>query len=93
MSDFEIVSDIEKKKIDDKEHYFVTVSYQSKAHIVGDGDEAIDKKEELIQELKQLIETSDETEPERVQCNGTTADGDRCTRTTTDESGYCYQHR
>lgn len=28
-----------------------------------------------------------------VQCQGTTADGSRCERMTTDDSGYCYQHR
>lgn len=50
-------------------------------------------KETKEPEIKSKPSDKEKTKPKSVQCAGITKKGKRCSRMTTDPSGYCYQHK
>lgn len=95
MVDFDIDKDIDKRKIDDDNRFFVTVSFTNKA-IFDDREEAwkhADYIESYLETIDENLENLGEEGEKSVQCTYVNEDGERCQRMTKHPSSLCWQHR
>jgi len=105
---YNTIRDVDKKKVNGREHFHVTVSLTGKVIVIEDevkANKLADDMEKYLQSLldKKIPEGIPKEEkqkkpvylrPKFRQCEGETAEGERCARTKgLDDNGYCYQHR